>query len=744
MIEFNGKSPSCELEKELFEGDFQNTPEHIKTDTLFDINNENEFVFELKKEHLKPYDNLHNPEGLNLNDWFANYEKEARVSTAGIRGPQNILYPHDTRFPINTIGITLATLAKALVVKEKYKNEEIKKVLGREVRYNSKEFMQIIARIQAAQGIKTLIAKEFQTIPIWLASFLAYKLDLAGGEYITSSHGISVKNATKDLNNQGSQYLPEESMEFVEKIREIFEKTKTEGKYEIKFSKADDKLIDSNEMAAINNGIDLYTEYLKDGVANEQNIELIKNINEKIYIESVGGSAYNTLSKILKILNIEDSFKWLHTEEDPFFHSIGKSKFDPKGNRTFYDYSVDAAVMIKNPDGSIKMPVIETLNYDKILKDAPVGSVILITDPDHDRLTIAQIETTANAAKLNANGIDFVPLNDDRILCVYTANQAFLMIMDFWAKGLKASGIWNNHPRFIIKTTASALSWDEWAKNNDVKTINVPVGFKEIANILKKAEKQISQGKEVVITDVFGEKINLGREPRLIFAGEESGGMIIGSENMIVSQKGRKALAMREKSATEAILVASALVASLEKSGKYLSDYLKEVFVNNQINGKFDVRKDISYYNESESDIEKLKLAKKEGEGLRTQNDLFYLTLALAKRDGLITLLNIKEIFAQVFPTLDFSGLTDVKFVGDGTYLEFEDKYVEIRPSGTDAKTKAYSAGLNKDIILNFATQLGTYSGELTYVYKKFISEDYYKNAKAHAAQIYDSWAMEE
>jgi hypothetical protein len=59
-------------------------------------------------------------------------------------------------------------------------------------------------------------------MPIWLASFLCFKLDLLGGEYITSSHGISVKNATKDLNSQGSQYLPEESMEFVNKIKEIF------------------------------------------------------------------------------------------------------------------------------------------------------------------------------------------------------------------------------------------------------------------------------------------------------------------------------------------------------------------------------------------------------------------------------------------------------------------------------------------------------------------------------------------
>ena len=741
MKEFAGKEPSCELEMELFDKVDKNTPDYIKDNKLFDILNDNEFEFILKKEHLYPYDRKNNPNGLNLNEWFANYEKEARVSTAGIRGPQNILYPYDTRFPINTIGIMLATLAKALVLKEKYPNNEVKKILGREVRYNSEIFMKIIARIQAAQGIKTLAPKDFKTIPIWMASFLAYKLDLNGGEYITSSHGISVKNATKDLNNQGSQYLPEESMEFVEKIRQIFKETEENGEYVIKFSAGNNSLIDTEEMEKLNDGITLYTQYLQDGVANAENTELIKNTKNKMYIECVGGSAYRTLSKILNNLGIESSFEWLNTQEDPFFHSIGKSKFDPKGNRTFYDYSVDAAVMTKDADGNVKMPVIETLHYDKILKNAPIGSVILITDPDHDRLTVTQIENAQNGAKLNATGIDYVPLDNDRILCVYTANQAFLMIMDFWAKGLKLSGKWNNHPRFIIKTTASALSWDEWAKNNDVKVINVPVGFKEIANILKKAEKQIAQGKNVVINDVFGNDIDLGIEPRLIFAGEESGGMIIGSENMIESLAGRRALAMREKSATEAIIIASAMAASLENEGKLLSDNLRDVFLHNNINGKFDVRKDISYYNESESDIEKLKKAKKEGEGLRTKNDMFYLTLALAKRDGMISLAQIKEILSEVFPALNFSDLADVKFVGDGTYLEFDDKYVEIRPSGTDAKTKAYSAGLKKDKILEYATALGTYNGELTETYKKYISEDYYKNAKIHAAEIYDKWA---
>ena len=212
------KEPSCVLEKELFTNVFDKAPDYIKNLELFNFDNENEFTFTLKREHLHPYDAEKNPEGLNLLEWFAGYAKEAKVSTAGIRGPQNILYPQDTRFPINLVGIVLATLAKALVAREKYQGKEVRKLVGSEVRYNSELYLDAIARIQAAQGIRTLTPVERKTIPIWLASFLAFKLDLVGGEYITSSHGISVKTATKDLNSQGSQYLPEESLEFVNKI----------------------------------------------------------------------------------------------------------------------------------------------------------------------------------------------------------------------------------------------------------------------------------------------------------------------------------------------------------------------------------------------------------------------------------------------------------------------------------------------------------------------------------------------
>lgn len=735
------KTSSNLLENELFKNVYAKTPDYIKKLDLMDFSQDGEFSFVLRKEYLKPYDAVNNPLGLNLEEWFANYAKEAKVSTAGIRGPQNILNPQDTRFPINLVGIVLATLAKALVAREKYPEKKIVKIAGCEVRYNSQLFLDAIARIQAAQGIETLVPYERKTIPIWLASFLAFKLDLLGGEYITSSHGISVKNATKDLNSQGSQYLPEESMEFVDKIREIFDYVNKNGSYEIKISARNNPLINESVMKNLDDGVDLYVEYLKSGVAQDVNLDLIKNFGGKIVIEAVGGSAYRTLSRVLKKLNISDKFDWLDKEEDSFFHSIGKYDVTPKGEKAFYDYSVDATVVASRADGSKFFPVIETMNFDKRLENYPIGTVVLITDPDHDRLTVTQIESADRIEDISSLGIDYVKIGDNRILTIFTANQAFLMLMDFWAKQLKAQGLWNSHPRFMIKTTASALSWDEWAKANGVKVVNVPVGFKEIANIMKKTELKIknSPESEVILEDVLGNSQNLGVNPRLLFAGEESGGMIMGCEDLIYSQHGRFAIAMREKSATEAIIVASSLIAQLSSENVMLSQYLADVFKTNNIKAMFDTRVDIAYYNESEPDIDKLKADKVAGEAKRTLNDLFYLSMAIALREEEITIEQIKEILNDKFSAngLSFDNLESVKFVGDGTYLEFGNKYIEIRPSGTDAKTKAYGGGTDKQDIEKYASVLGNYSGERTDLHKKFISQDCYENAKNIAMDYY-------
>ncbi len=176
------------------------TPEGIKNKPIFDLSNTEEIELTITKDLVEKW---------KLEEWLVNYKREAEVSTAGIRGPQNILYPWDTRFPLNQLGVVLATLAKTLVLKEEIKDRQIHKIASGEVRYNTKSYVELISRIQAALGIHTHLPFNRETIPVWMVSFLIFMLDYDGGEYVTSSHAISSKIATKDLDSQGSQFMPQ-------------------------------------------------------------------------------------------------------------------------------------------------------------------------------------------------------------------------------------------------------------------------------------------------------------------------------------------------------------------------------------------------------------------------------------------------------------------------------------------------------------------------------------------------------
>lgn len=709
-------------EQQLFAVVEQNTPDSIKS-PLFPQDNPEAFTFLLNNELI---------ERLNLWEWFRNYAKEAQVSTAGIRGPQNILYPWDTRFPINQVGIILATLGKSLVANENADGQSVEKLAGCEVRYNSQKYVEFIARIQAAQGIRTYVPKEFGTLPIWMASFLIFMLDLDGGEHVTSSHSVSTKNATKDLNNQGSQYLPEESMQFVRKIEQILKTAETDG-YPIQFSAATDEHIDFERLDELHDGVQLYVGYLKSGVATDANLNLIRQTKPPIVVDCVGGCMYRPMRAIFERLGIADSIRWLHIEPDPLYHNIGKLDKNPKtGEAEFYDLGCDFSIL----------DVVKSADYTTKLRNQPIGTIVEATDPDGDRLIVCQIEDASRAEKLQQLGIDYLMLDEDCLLTIYTPNQAFLMLMDFHTKQLKTAGLWENHPRFMIKTTPSALAWDQWGAANGVNVINVPVGFKEIAAIMKKIEKQIADtpNKSVVIQDVYGETVSLGVQPRLIFAGEESGGMITGPEELIQSRGGRTAIAMREKSAGESMVLVTALAAHCKRENIPLSGYLDTIFIDSKITATCDVREDITYYNESEPNPEKLRDAKREGEAKRDKNDLFFLGIAIALRDGRIDIEQARAILSDALPDLAFTTLERIKFVGDGTYLKFADMFVEVRKSGTDAKTKAYASGPDKDQCRKYAKAFGETSGNLTDLYRTHIGENYLHDVEERAREIYDAF----
>ena len=284
---------------------------------------------------------------------------------------------------------------------------------------------------------------------------------------------------------------------------------------------------------------------------------------------------YRPMRAIFERLGIADSVRWLHIEPDPLYHNIGKLDKNPKtGEAEFYDLGCDFSIL----------DVVKSADYATKLKNQPIGTIIEATDPDGDRLIVCQIEEVSHAETLQQLGIDYLMFDEDRLLTIYTPNQAFLMLMDFHMKQLKAAGLWEDHPRFMIKTTPSALAWDQWAAAKDVQVINVPVGFKEIAAIMKKIEKQIDDTptESVLIQDVYGGTISLGGQPRLIFAGEESGGMITGPEELIQSHGGRTAIAMREKSAGESMVLVTALAAHCKREDIPLSDYLASIFTESR------------------------------------------------------------------------------------------------------------------------------------------------------------------
>ena len=485
------KSPMliAELNKEYLDSIEKLTPDKIKRNPLIDLSQADEFTLIFTKQLV---------DELGLDDWLTGYRREAQYSTGGIRGPQNVLYSWDTRFPINQIGILLATVAKAMVLQSEYPDKVLHKIVAGEVRYNTDQYIELISRLQAALGITIHQPKGIHLTTIWMTSFLIFMLDYDGGEYVSSSHAVSSKTATKDLENQGSQFLLEMSLAFVDKIGQIIHSAKSnDNGYSIKISARQDSHIVKDF-----DGFALYAKHLETCAATVPNMAIINKAaeaNMRIMFDTMGGCMNQNLIPLFKVLGMPEIFDWHNAPEDPFFHGVGKTrKINPRtGREEFFDLSCDVSL----PE------VARTMGYDIYLKDKPIGYPTLITDPDGDRLLIAQVESKKRSGFLDEVGIDHFELDQDRIVTIYHPAYTFLLIMDFHMRQLKAAGLWADHPRFITTTTPSPRTWEEWAKKHGIAVVATPVGIKELATVMKKAEKQILNFPEKDVARIGIERI---------------------------------------------------------------------------------------------------------------------------------------------------------------------------------------------------------------------------------------------
>lgn len=718
---------------------------------------------------------------INLRSQIDAFAKEAKVSTAGVRENQNVICPWDHRYRINEYMLAIMAEALSNIVPELHQEhvaaiaqhtpEEVAKhlgaegvaviekifqmplakamtfvrenplrIVGGEVRSNTPRFVSLVSRIYAARGLHVFLTedpKNTDTSTIFMWSFMTYILGLSGGDYYTSSHGAPQKQSDKILGPDGSQYLPPQYAKIVEQMYQILDKCEKEG-YTIKLAASDDQHL--HHTLTYDNMCDLYVNYLRKGPASEQAIANIKKAIDKglrLKLDFFGGAGAKTIIPILQKLGIDGAFQngFIRTQEDPFFYNIG-FRVAKKKNSEEYEVvhdSVDASMPI----------VVRSANYGEILKDAPVGQVVFNVDPDSDRFVAGQIVPQEEIEKLNVNGISSIPIDERRAFALFSPNQFFLMLAENDRLNMLEEGDWEAYANFDIHTYVSALSWDEWAQFHKIPVVRVPVGFKEIAAIERKVEEAMHEGgQNISVQDELGNTVVIGSNPKVHHAGEESGGKIGGPRQPIYNINGESVIAMREKSSGEACISAVSLVARLylkyQTTGKiedfYLHRHLDELFTLSSIVNKMEFRGDKVHYNEAIFDPEELAKAKAAGIAEKDRFNNYFRHLALAMRDGKLTksghpltLDEVKAILSESIPAMshEWQNLERIDLWSDGLQLWFKDCTIRdicLRPSGTDAKSKVYFDGSDKEYMKKvFVESFRDFAAEPTALYRHYL-----------------------
>jgi phosphomannomutase len=675
------------------------------------------------------------------------FAAEAKVSTAGVRENQNVLCSWDSRYRINQyifalLAEALARLAQelqaervaalptldvarvraelgeenAVLIEEIFQMDlgqaidfaraNPLRMVGGEVRSNTPLYVGLMGRIYAARGLHVFVTadrgfRDTSTIFMW--SFLTYLLGMSGGDYFTSSHGAPQKQSDKILAPDGAQYLPPLYARIVEHLYAILGEIEKDG-YVVKLAALDDPHLHFN--LTYGRMSKLYANYLRQGPASAGAVTTIQKAIEsglRLRLDFFGGAGYRTIYPVLQELAIDGAFEGglLRGEEDPFFHNIGFRVAKKKGSDEYevvHD-SVDASLPV----------VVQSAGYDKLLADAPDGQMIFNVDPDSDRFVVGQLVPASQKASLDKLGITCLEVGS-RLFALYSPNQFFLLLAENDRVVAVQDGSWQKYSNFDVHTYVSALAWDEWAAHHKIPVVRVPVGFKEIAAIIRQVEAGAAGDGPIEVKNELGEIIPIGKNPKLHHAGEESGGKIGGPSRPIYNMLGESVLGMREKSSGEACVSAVSLAARLwleaEKSGNpehyFLHNYLQQVFQENGISNPMESRGDIVHYNEAIFDPEELAKAKKLGIEERVQFNAFFTDPVERYVSGQMPLGELSKFLADAMPGMaeEWNRLEKVDRWSDGLQFWFTPggkmRDLCLRPSGTDAKTKVYLDGTDK------------------------------------------------
>ena len=350
------------------------------------------------------------------------FYKDLEFGTGGLRG---IMGVGSNRMNIYTVGSATQGLANYL--KDAFKDlEQIKVVVGHDVRNNSRLFAEIVANIFSANGIKVYLFDDSRPTPEM--SFAIRELGCQSGVIITASHNPKEYNGYKAYWNDGAQMTAPHDKNTIDYVNKI------SGVEEVKFE------------------------------GNKDLIEIIGAEMDKIYLDRI-----KTLSLSPDVIERHKDLKIVYTP----IHGTGKNLI-PASLANFGFTNV-----IHVPEQDIQsgdFPTVDSPNPENasamamaIEKAKEVDAdIVMASDPDADRIGVVIKNTKGEYELVNGNQIVMI------FLYYLMARRKELNLL----KGNE----------YIVKTIVTTDTIKAIAEKQNIKMYDVFTGFKWIAKVMLENE----------------------------------------------------------------------------------------------------------------------------------------------------------------------------------------------------------------------------------------------------------------
>ncbi|EMJ6190309.1 phospho-sugar mutase [Staphylococcus aureus] len=397
------------------------------------------------------------------------FESKLTFGTAGIRGKFGLGEGRLNKFTIEKLALSLA----------RYLNAQTNSptiVIHYDIRHLSTEFAQIIANVLANHQITVYLPDTYKTTPE--LSFAVRNLNTTAGIMITASHNPKDYNGIKVYGSDGAQLSTDASelaSRYIEEVGDPLQIDIPISKQNTSYIKPFPKSVTDDYMKHIQNMI---------GYIPKSDLQVV--------FTSLHGTSVPIVPELLQSLNF-NQFNLVEAQckPDPNFSSVQSA--NPEDHRAF-----DQAVELANKSHA---------------------DLLISTDPDADRLGIAERDAHGHITYFNGNQIGALLLN-------YRIQQTSQL-----------------RHRLMIQSIVSSELTKSLARYNNVEYKEVLTGFKFIAQEIRQ----------------------LDDHQNMIFAFEESYGFL--SEPFV-----------RDKDAVQIVPLIIKYASELKLYGKTLKDELEQIY----------------------------------------------------------------------------------------------------------------------------------------------------------------------